>query len=139
MKGSCACGGIKYELDHLFVANHCHCSICRKLHGAAFATFGHGKAENFHWLQGEDLITSYKSSANNIRNFCQVCGSNVPSVFQETNHVRIPMGSLDEDPQIKPCIQIFVADLAPWFEITDSLPQYPGMPNSDFVTSKLSS
>lgn len=139
MKGSCACGGIKYEIDNLFVANYCHCSICRKLHGAAFATFGHAKAEHFHWIQGEDLITSYKSSANNLRNFCKVCGSNVPSVFQETNHVRIPMGTLDEDPQIKPCVQIFVADKAPWFDITDSLPQYPKMPDSAFTTSQASS
>ena len=63
MKGSCACGGIEYELsDNLFAANHCHCSICRKIHGSAFATFSHAKAENFRWLRGEDLITSYKSS-----------------------------------------------------------------------------
>lgn len=139
MKGSCACGGIKYAIDNLFVANHCHCSICRKLHGAAFATFAHAKAESFRWIQGEDLVTSYKSSSNNLRNFCKVCGSNVPSVFQETNHVRIPMGTLDEDPQIKPCVQIFVADKAPWFDITDSLPQYSEMPDSTFVTSKASS
>lgn len=137
MKGSCACGGIQYELsDNLFVVNHCHCSICRKIHGAAFGTFGHAKAENFRWLRGEDLITSYTSSENNLRNFCRVCGSNVPSVFQETNHVRIPMGTLDDNPSINPCVHIFVASKASWFEIADSLPQYPEMPDPLFVASK---
>ncbi|MBW4450008.1 MAG: GFA family protein [Spirirestis rafaelensis WJT71-NPBG6] len=131
MKGSCACGGIEYELsDNLFAANHCHCSICRKIHGAAFATFAHAKAENFRWLRGEDLITSYKSSEKNLRNFCRVCGSNVPSVFPKTNHVRIPMGTLDDDAGIKPSVHIFVADKAPWFEISDRLPQYTAMPDS---------
>jgi hypothetical protein len=130
MKGSCACGGIEYELsDNLFAANHCHCSICRKIHGSAFATFAHAKAENFRWLRGEDLITSYKSSENNLRNFCRVCGANVPSVFPKTNHVRIPMGTLDDDAGIKPSVHIFVADKVSWFEITDSLSQYTEMPN----------
>lgn len=138
MKGSCACGGIQYELsDHLFTVNHCHCSICRKVHSAAFATCGHAKAEKFRWLRGEDLIVSYRSSENNLRNFCRVCGANVPAVIQEMNYVRIPMGTLDDDPDIKPCVHIFVASKAPWFEITDSLPQYADMPDPLFVASKL--
>ena len=138
MKGSCACGGIQYELsDHLFAVNHCHCSICRKVHGAAFATCGHAKAENFRWLRGEDLIASYKSSENNSRNFCKVCGSNVPSLFQEMNYVRIPLGTLDDAPNINPSVHIFVASKAPWFEITDSLTQYAEMADPLFVASKL--
>lgn len=138
MKGSCACGNVQYELsDHLFAVNHCHCSICRKVHGTAFATVGHAKAEKFRWLRGEDLIATYKSSENNSRNFCRVCGSSVPSVVQEMNHVCIPMGTLDGDPNINPCVHIFVASKAPWFEITDSLPQYAEMPDPLFVASKL--
>jgi hypothetical protein len=46
------------------------------------------------------------------------------------------MGTLDDDPDIKPCVHIFVASEAPWFEITDSLPQYPKMPDPLFVASK---
>ncbi len=42
--------------------------------------------------------------------------------------MRIPIGTLDNDPGIKPSVHIFVASKAPWFEITDSLPQYPEMP-----------
>lgn len=138
MKGSCACGGIAYELsDNLSLVNNCHCSICRKVHGAAFGTYGHGKAENFCWLQGEDLITSYQSSPQNLRNFCQVCGSNVPTVSPQTNHVRIPIGTLDDDPEIKPEINIFIDSKAPWFEITDSLVQCGEMPDMEFLTAKL--
>ena len=126
MRGSCACGSIQYELlDNFLIANHCHCSTCRKLHGAAFATFGHAKAEAFSWIQGEELLTSYQSSSGNVRNFCRVCGSNMPSVFPEMNYVRIPLVTLDDDPEIKSAVHLFVKSKVPWFEIADTLPQYP--------------
>jgi hypothetical protein len=126
MKGSCACGGIQYELnDKFLIANHCHCSICRKVHGAAFSTSGHTHANAFHWLQGEELLTGYRSSEGNVRNFCQVCGSNMPSIFPEMNYVRIPLATLDDEPEIQPKVHLYVKSKVPWFEIADELPQYP--------------
>jgi hypothetical protein len=45
--------------------------------------------------------------------------------------VLIPAGTIDDDPGIQPQAHIFVAYKAPWFEITDNLPQFakkpPGM------------
>ncbi|NJN39037.1 MAG: hypothetical protein HC772_19095 [Leptolyngbyaceae cyanobacterium CRU_2_3] len=43
--------------DRFLVSNHCHCSTCRKIHGAAFGTFGHAEAKGFCWTQGEQLLT----------------------------------------------------------------------------------
>jgi hypothetical protein len=126
MKGSCACGGVQYELsDRFLVSNHCHCSTCRKIHGAAFGTFGHAEAKGFRWTQGEQLLTGYRSSAGNVRNFCRICGSNLPSVFPEMNYVRIPIATLDDDPGIQPMAHLYVKSKVPWFEIVDGLPQYP--------------
>lgn len=126
MKGSCACGGIQYELnDPFLVANHCHCSICRKVHGAAFGTFGHAKAEAFRWIKGKELLTGYRSSEGNVRNFCQVCGSNMPSVFPQMNYVRIPLATLDDEPKTHPVAHLYVQSKVSWYEIADTLPQYP--------------
>lgn len=126
MKGSCACGGIRYGLNHHFlVTNHCHCSTCRKTHGAAFGTFGHAQAEHFRWIEGEALLTGYLSSEGNVRNFCRVCGSNMPSVFAEMNYVRISLATLDDDPATQPVVHLYVKSKVPWFEIADTLPQYP--------------
>jgi hypothetical protein len=36
------------------------------------------------------------------------------------------MGTLTEAPAIRPAMHIFVGSKAPWFEITDGLPQYDG-------------
>jgi hypothetical protein len=40
IKGSCACGGIRFEIEAVRSLTHCHCTICRKLTGAGFATYG---------------------------------------------------------------------------------------------------
>lgn len=126
MKGSCACGGIQYELnDRFLIANHCHCSTCRKTHGAAFGTFGHAHADHFRWIEGEAFLTGYSSSEGNVRNFCRVCGSSMPSVFPPINYVRIPLATLDDDPETQPVAHLYVKSKVPWFEITDTLPQYP--------------
>jgi hypothetical protein len=40
------------------------------------------------------------------------------------------MGGLDDPPGIAPQAHIFVDSKAPWFTITDELPQNPGLPGS---------
>jgi hypothetical protein len=42
--------------------------------------------------------------------------------------VVVPAGPLDTDPKMRPLAHIFVASKAPWFEITDSIPQLAGAP-----------
>ena len=50
VKGSCLCGAVTYEVAGPFeFVGNCHCSICRKSHGAAFATWGIIKPEQFQW------------------------------------------------------------------------------------------
>jgi hypothetical protein len=58
---------------------HCHCSMCRKAHGAPFATYINVPEANYHLLAGKNAITGYQSSATYQRAFCGHCGSVVPS------------------------------------------------------------
>ena len=128
-RGSCLCGAIAYEApEPALFFNHCHCSMCRKAHGAAFGTFLHTRAGGFRWLRGEDLVRQFHSSPGNSRNFCATCGSNVPVVHPALDHVVIPAGTLDDDPGVRPSVNIFVASKAPWHEITDELPRCDGYP-----------
>ncbi len=77
-KGSCLCGGIVYELlSPLRAACHCHCTMCQKQHGAAFATYASVPRADLRYVCGEDLLMSYNSSAAIVRKFCRVCGSNI--------------------------------------------------------------
>ena len=132
--GSCLCGKVRFELagPPQFI-NHCHCSMCRKADtGAAFGSFLHADGRGFRWLSGESSIESYPSSPGNVRAFCKVCGSHVPVLEEEGTHVIIPAGILDDDPDVRPIVHIHTASKAPWFEITDALPQFAGFPPQEF-------
>jgi hypothetical protein len=125
--GACLCGDIAWEFGG-DAAMHvdCHCSICRKFHGSAYATFVMVPAHQFHWTRGEDKIATYQSSEQGQRGFCPHCGSPVPGVMGDLAFV--PAGSLDGDVTRPLDSHIFVGSKAPWIEITDDAPQFDAYP-----------
>ena len=131
--GSCLCGLVRFELrgPAQFI-NHCHCSMCRKVHGSAFGSFLHADGRFFRWVSGESVIRNYQSSPENFRAFCSVCGSNVPVLEDEGTHVIIPAGTLDDEPGVRPVVHIHTASKAPWYDITDKLPQFAEFPPEEF-------
>jgi len=134
MTGSCLCGNVKFEVDGGITAfGFDHCSRCRKSSGSAFMAELICKRENFRWSSGESLIRFYEAPVRERppgyrRTFCSQCGCNVPDVRPERDFVWIPAGSLDDDPGVRPQGHIFVRYKAPWFEITDTLPQFEKNP-----------
>ena len=53
-KGSCLCGEVKYRiLSEPAKVSHCHCTMCQKQHGAAFATYASVKKEALEYTQGQ--------------------------------------------------------------------------------------
>ncbi len=126
-KGACLCGGYAFEVNGEFSEMvDCFCSMCRKAHGAAFATFVGCKAEDFTLRKGKELIGKYQSSEQGTRSFCTVCGSNLP-MMGETN-VYIPAGLLDSDPGVRTSAHLFASSKAAWVDIHDDAPQFDGYP-----------
>jgi hypothetical protein len=127
--GACLCGTVRYEIDGPFTAMmHCHCSMCRKQHGAPFATFVAAALSGFRWLGGEDAIVEYASSEQGVRSHCRYCGSVTPMLLPQAGLALMPAGNLDGDLGLKPQAHMFVGSKAAWYTITDSLPQHAGMP-----------
>ena len=103
--GSCLCGAIKFELDHAPDAmNSCHCSMCRKITGAAYGFFAPTDFNNFRWISGVDTMTRYESSPGNLPVFCTTCGSHMPSWDPDSAQVCLPAGCFDDDPQLRPAV-----------------------------------
>lgn len=48
----------------------------------------------------------------------------VPSKAAYLTTVSIPAGLLDDDPGVRPKLHVFAGSKAPWWEITDGLPQH---------------
>jgi hypothetical protein len=57
---------------------------------------------------------------------CRRCGSLLYSVVRDGSFVHVTLGTLVDNPSIRPSAHIFVGSRAPWFTITDGLPQYEG-------------
>ena len=128
LTGSCLCGGVRYEVTGPFVrAGHCHCPRCRKHSGAAVCTQGRVLRTHFRLVRGRSLLRSFTEPGHASKVFCSVCGSSLfGGDWPEGAEVSIRLGTLDGDPGIRPQCHTFVDSRAPWDEITDGLPQYPG-------------
>jgi hypothetical protein len=64
-----------------------------------------------------------------VKRFCKVCGSPMVNSWDpEPDMYGLAMGSLDDDPGIRPSCHIFVGSKAPWHDITDDLPRYENFP-----------
>ncbi len=126
VRGSCLCGDVVWEASgKLERMSHCHCSMCRKAHGAAFATYV--AAEGFRSVRGAESVRRYESSPGFFRSFCGRCGSVVP-VGSAQGRVFMPVGPLDGDPGARPVAHMFAASKAPWHDISDDLPRFDAMP-----------
>jgi hypothetical protein len=130
IQGSCLCGGIRYEINGpLSPALNCHCSMCRKATGAAFRSRASVAASDLVWLSGAELVTRYRSSPREERSFCRVCGATLVTFFEDDPRtLGLALGTLDDEPGVRPECHVFVDSKAPWFEITDTLPQYETVP-----------
>jgi hypothetical protein len=129
-RGSCLCGAIRYEIDGPFgEMHHCHCSMCRKGHGAAFSTFARVSRASLRFLSGAEQLRRFRSSPPVQRSFCGGCGSSLLfEVDALPEVVWVAAGTLDDDPVMRPQAHIFVDSKAPWDCIVDGLPQFPGYP-----------
>ncbi len=130
--GSCLCGEVRYEVDEfLRDAAHCHCSMCRKFHGAAFATLASAPNSGFRWLSGSDLLQDYRAKNGTVRTFCRQCGSSLTFTTPKApNYVEVALATLDDDCPVTPNANIFVKFGVSWAPIAPGSPCYAEARNS---------
>lgn len=127
--GACFCGNVSYtvQLPVLWHA-HCHCTMCRRVHGAAFVTW-FGVAEGQYTLDQRDVIW-YQSSPEAERGRCRHCASQL--FFRSTvwpGELHIASASLTTPIDIKPQAHVYYADKVDWLEINDALPKFDSLPS----------
>ncbi|MGO4502864.1 MULTISPECIES: GFA family protein [unclassified Dyella] len=126
--GQCYCGAVRYQVQDAFLyAANCHCSQCRRTTGSAFKPFAGIEREHLALIQGEDSLLIVGDPTGHDAH-CGRCGSLLYSVVRDGEFVHVAMGTLVDAPSIRPSKHIFVGSKAPWFEITDDLPQFQAFP-----------
>jgi hypothetical protein len=126
LHGSCLCGFVRYEITAPPAdAEHCHCGMCRKAHGAAFSTNALIPTDALTVTAGAAFIAQYQSSANRRKCFCSNCGSQLfIRRLDSPERMVVTLGTIDGDPRVRPARHVFVASKAPWHVIEDALPQF---------------
>jgi hypothetical protein len=128
LAGKCFCGAVHYSVpDEFRYAMYCHCSNCRRTTGSAFKPFAGIERDKLVVTQGADNLLVYGDDKANDTH-CKRCGSLVYSVVRDGAFAHIAMGTLVDDPTIRPSRHIFVGSKASWFTITDDLPQHEEFP-----------
>ena len=124
INGGCVCGKVRFKISGpIFNVDHCHCSLCRRQHGAAFATYAQFNPGDFKWTSGEEHIKVHEMASGAGWCFCSECGSSL-AASDKGLVTSITLGTVEGDPGIKPEAHIFVGSKAPWYEISDDLPQF---------------
>jgi hypothetical protein len=124
LNGKCMCGAVRFTVaDEFLYAANCHCSNCRRATGSAFKPFAGIEREKFDIVGGADRVTFYGGEAGHDAR-CGACGSLLYSLVRDGAFVHVAMGALIDEPGIRPSKHIYVGSKAPWYTITDNLPQY---------------
>jgi len=117
LTGSCLCAAVRIEINGVPIsASHCHCRMCRKQHGAAFASYINIRPEQLRYLSGEEAVRVFHSSASVERRFCGRCGSSLEWTDRKDNpsQTAIALGIMDSKVPLKKIESIFIKDRADW-------------------------
>ena len=126
--GACLCGAVRFEVaGKLERVAHCHCTICQRSHGAAFATWVGVPSERVHVTSGETELTHYRSSEIGTRSFCRRCGSSLFCTLDtHPGVIDVAVAGLAPGHGAGPRVHVFWDDRAPWVEVGDGLPRLGG-------------
>jgi hypothetical protein len=126
-RGSCLCGAVAFRIEgEPILARNCHCGRCRKGRAAAHATNMLVPIDGIRFTRGEGALAEYKVPEARFfaQKFCSICGSKAPRIAADRGFAIVPLGSLDDDPGVRPSQHIWVGSKAAWDEISDDLPRY---------------
>lgn len=132
VSGECFCGSVKYIVKgKLRDARSCHCSRCRRAFSSQASAYAEVNADEFQWLAGEALLTTYQSGQGFGLQFCSKCGSTLCGIYQGSIH-GIALGCADADPGVEIGRHIYVGSKASWEVIPEGVTTFQeDAPGSD--------
>jgi len=129
LNGQCACGEVRFTVENAFeFAFFCHCSRCRMRTGSMFATIAGIDIDKVEVTTGADHLLIEGECADGYGARCRTCHSFLFAAVRERKYMHVSLGMLTDTPNKLPDHHIYVGSKAPWYQITDSLPQYEELP-----------
>jgi len=114
IEGGCFCALVRYSFEpNNYPSANCHCSMCRRISGAAFVSWMAIPVPCFEYTKGDPkkLI----SSSHGSRYFCQECGTPLVCILDEDpKNIYITICSLDKPQDFEPKGDIYAEDMIDW-------------------------
>ncbi|NNK98300.1 MAG: GFA family protein [Xanthomonadales bacterium] len=126
--GGCFCGAVRFSanLPSKWCA-HCHCSMCRKTHGAGYVTWAGFDESQVIVSTGEDKVSWFDSSEEAQRGFCSNCGSSMFFRSQRwAGELHIALGCINDEIDRQPQANVFFDRHVGWMPIDATLKQVDG-------------
>jgi len=124
-KGSCLCGSVQFSVSGFsYKVANCHCSMCRKFHGAAFGTLV--SVQGLTWISGKELLKEFVAENGTVRTFCSDCGSSVGFRMKNVSleKIELAIALFDGDIPVSVDAQIYTGYKANWCDLQSSLPTF---------------
>jgi hypothetical protein len=118
--GQCLCGHITFTASRAPRVHYCHCSMCRRASGGAFAILA--------WLPQQSVIWSVspalrRSSPIAQRGFCAECGTPLTLLYDDSAEIAVLLGAFDRPQDLKPQYHYGVEGRLPWVDIGQGVPE----------------
>jgi hypothetical protein len=99
--GGCLCGNIRYRATAAPRVHYCHCDMCRRATGSAFAVLAWVPASYLSWTSGQPAYR--RSSPIAERGFCRECGSPLALKYDaQDREIALHAGTLDDPNTFEP-------------------------------------
>lgn len=121
--GGCLCGAVKFEmkLPSKWCA-HCHCTMCRRAHGAGYVTWVGFESEHFKLLSDDGHLQWFKSSPGARRGFCNTCGSTMLFEAERwAGETHVALACIDDPIDREPQAHVFSDARVSWMPIDEAL------------------
>lgn len=120
--GGCQCGAVRYEVRApLEMVHYCHCRMCQRAVGNAFALIAGAPRDKLVWVRGMPRL--FNSSSLATRGFCNDCGTPLTFGYHESMFTYLTVGSLDHPVMVMPERHYGIESAIPWLHIADDLPR----------------
>ena len=121
LRGSCQCGGVRFEVPETFEARtFCHCTTCKKLSGGVGTANGRVRSDDVTIVAGEELLRTYQPEEGSAKTFCSVCGSNLfGGGWPEREYCSVRLPAIDTPFEGRPTRHTFTRSVAAWETLPD--------------------
>jgi hypothetical protein len=131
LNGRCLCGGVQFTVENDFeYAYYCHCSRCRARTGSAFAAVAGIQPGKVQIISGREQLLIEGECSDGYGARCNRCYAFLFAAVRDRQYMHVSLGALAGTPNRAPDHHIYVGSKAPWYHISDALPQYNELPET---------